>query len=87
MRVLLTVLPLSFVLACSPAASDRDDPPQLPAPSEHVPGEEDEGHKELRRAWIEELHRAAPDVDWRAIEARSVEELDEWVAEAQDETQ
>jgi photosystem II stability/assembly factor-like uncharacterized protein len=40
-----------------------------PAPTEHI---QDEGaeqrHKRERKRWIEEMHLAPPDVDWRAIE-------------------
>jgi hypothetical protein len=44
-------------------------PPPMPLPTEHRQSEDAEKrHKLERRQWIEQMHRAAPDVDWRAIE-------------------
>jgi hypothetical protein len=44
-------------------------PPAGPLPTEHRQSEDAEKrHKIERRQWIEEMHRAAPDVDWRALE-------------------
>jgi photosystem II stability/assembly factor-like uncharacterized protein len=44
----------------------------LPLPTEHFLDEDAERrHSEQRRAWRESLHRAAPDVDWRAIEVEN----------------
>lgn len=61
----------AFVLAC---AALRERVANLPAvadprPTEHTldPDAEERQHR-LRRAWREGLHRAAPGVDWRAIE-------------------
>jgi len=42
-------------------------PPPRPRPADHDEG--DGGRHELRERWLEEMHRAAPGVDWRAIEA------------------
>jgi hypothetical protein len=42
---------------------------RFPAPTEHLLRENAEReNKEKREAWIENLHRAAPGTDWRAIE-------------------
>ncbi len=40
-----------------------------PPPTEHwlAPDAEEKG-KAARKAWVEKMHRAAPDVDWKAIE-------------------
>jgi len=59
---LFSALALLFVLAPRGARN-------YPAPTEHTLDEDAERrNRTLRRAWIEEMHRAAPDVDWRAIE-------------------
>jgi photosystem II stability/assembly factor-like uncharacterized protein len=39
---------------------------QRPRPADHR--EDDEQRHELRERWIEQMHRTAPGVDWRAIE-------------------
>ena len=44
----------------------------LPPPTEHWLDENAESrNKSAREAWIEEMHRAAPDVDWREIERQN----------------
>ncbi len=44
-------------------------PSPMPLPTEHRLSEDAESRNKLqRRQWIEEMHRAAPGVDWRAIE-------------------
>jgi len=44
----------------------------LPPPTEHREDRDAERrHRDERRAWIEEMHRTAPGVDWRAIERRN----------------
>ena len=60
----LCVLPIA---ACSKQAPMNVAPGQ-PAPTEHRldPGAEKKLGPE-RKAWIEQMHRTAPDVDWRAI--------------------
>lgn len=40
-----------------------------PAPISDNPGERGEDFRARRQAWIEHLHRAAPDVDWRQQDA------------------
>jgi photosystem II stability/assembly factor-like uncharacterized protein len=46
----------------------------LPPPTEHFLDEEaEEENAGARRAWMESMHRAAPDVDWRVIERRNGE--------------
>lgn len=78
----LAVLAGGSLLACAPAPSGSPRPsgdaaakaelPALPRPTEHWLDEDAEHeNKEGRFAWLEELHRAAPDVDWRAIEERN----------------
>ena len=42
---------------------------RTPAPIEDQPGERGEDFKQRRQAWIEHMHRAAPEVDWRAQDA------------------
>ena len=45
---------------------------ELPRPTEHVQDDDAEArHKAGRKKWIEGMHRAAPGVDWRAIERRN----------------
>jgi len=52
-------------LLIDPAIAGRS----LPAPTEHRLGEGTEAeNKAARKRWFAELHRAAPDVDWKAIE-------------------
>lgn len=44
----------------------------LPIPTEHVLDEDAESEQRVARLrWIEEMHRTAPEVDWRAIERRN----------------
>jgi photosystem II stability/assembly factor-like uncharacterized protein len=64
MRTLTPWLPLLLLTSCSVSAELG-----LPAPTEHrlEPGAE-AAHKSARRAWREQMHRAAPGDDWRAIE-------------------
>jgi len=51
------------------AADVRPDGSTTPQPTEHWLDEDAERRNKLeRKAWIEYLHRTAPDVDWRAIE-------------------
>jgi hypothetical protein len=57
--------PRSSVESAVPGA-ERARPP-MPVPTEVGREDEEEMHRE-RAAWIERLHRSAPDVDWRAIE-------------------
>ncbi len=47
----------------------------MPLPTENWISEEDEEESsESRKKWFEELHRSAPDVDWRLIERRNGEQ-------------
>ena len=41
----------------------------LPAPTDPRGGGDDQQRRHLRERWVEEMHRAAPGTDWRAIEA------------------
>jgi photosystem II stability/assembly factor-like uncharacterized protein len=52
--------------------------PVAPAPTEHwLDAEAEKRNKAERKAWIEHMHRTAPDVDWRAVERENgaVEQL------------
>lgn len=57
------LLPLLLPLLLLGCAST----PPLPSPTEH--DEDSDGRREHRERWLEQLHRTAPGVDWRAIEA------------------
>ena len=71
-------LPLFLLAGCESAVAPRlevdsravAETPLMPAPTEHLlrTDAEAQHHKAGRKAWIEELHRTAPEVDWRAIE-------------------
>jgi hypothetical protein len=77
------VVPFLFLAACSveselplrvaPELAGRS----LPPPTEHVLEEEaEERNKDARKQWFEQMHRTAPDVDWRAVEkANGVAEM------------
>jgi len=59
---------LALALLCAGCAG-RARTPFLPRPTENLLAEDAEAEqREKRLAWIEEMHRTAPDVDWRAIE-------------------
>ena len=65
------ILPALLLGAPDPEPGFHDPRPArlLPPPTEHrLDPDAERRHKEERRAWIEEMHRAAPGVDWRAIE-------------------
>ena len=64
------LLPLVLLLAGCALPSDLSrDGAARPQPTEHELEEGAEGeNRERREAWIEERHRAAPDVDWRALQ-------------------
>lgn len=81
-RKILTVL--SIAAAAAVAASialilDRTGPEKIPpAPTEHRLREEaEEENKIARKRWLEEMHRAAPGVDWRAVERENGRALQE----------
>jgi hypothetical protein len=64
---------LAGILFCCLCLATLNGSPQgfrrPPAPTEHYLDEEAEERNAIgRKAWIERMHRAAPDVDWRAIE-------------------
>ena len=78
-------LGLSVLVACSGDPS-RSQPVQIralpateanlderwPQPVDHVLDDgAEERNRELREAWLEAMHRAAPDVDWREIERQN----------------
>ncbi len=63
--VLLSLL----VCACSPNELEEVERPR---PTEHSLAPDTEGlQKERRKAWFEEMHKSAPDVDWQEIERKN----------------
>jgi len=76
-RTLPLALGFTLALACRAPLDDAQVPwgrTPAPIPTEHVLDEDAERvNKRERLAWIEEMHRHAPDVDWRAIEERNRE--------------
>ena len=72
MRIPRLVWTLPLLFACSgssPTAAPPGEQPATPAPTEHRLDPDAERRNKVGRArWIEELHRAAPGLDWRAIE-------------------
>ncbi|MFH1679568.1 MAG: FlgD immunoglobulin-like domain containing protein [Candidatus Eisenbacteria bacterium] len=65
LRVSLALLPLIALLILLPHRPAK----KPPAPTEHRLREDaEERNRSLRREWIEQMHRAAPGTDWRAIE-------------------
>ncbi len=71
-------LALAAAFACRAADSTDPTPPDrarraearaLPRPTEHLLDEGAEArHKQARKDWMREMHRAGPGVDWQAIE-------------------
>lgn len=58
--------------------------PSIPSPTEHRQNPDAEKrHKLERRQWIEQMHRTAPGVDWRAIEQGNGKQRQQWHREAQ----
>ena len=61
-------------MCCLPAFGSDNTPsvsaPIFPQPVSDQPGERGEDYNQRRREWIEHMHRAAPDVDWRAQDGR-----------------
>ncbi|HZL99422.1 MAG TPA: hypothetical protein VFD43_04135, partial [Planctomycetota bacterium] len=80
-RTALVHGPAAALLALIPAlaacqARDTGSPQALrPPPTEHwLSPDAEAANKQKRKAWIESLHRAPPDVDWRQIERRNGEQ-------------
>lgn len=68
-RALVLLICAVLVPAILQRAGETDRTPRrLPAPLELAPGERAD-YQRRREAWIEQLHRAAPDIDWRAQDA------------------
>ncbi len=71
----------------APVAHSGPQPTQgtvLPTPGTVHPGqsaEQEEDNQILRQRWMEEMHRAAPGVDWRAIERQNAREA--WLRKQQ----
>jgi len=71
MRELAIVVLACCAAACGPAQAEQPHErlKEGPEPTENWLGEEAEAESNAgRERWLEELHRAPPDVDWRAIE-------------------
>ena len=76
MRKGLWIVIGSLVAACAePNSSDSlASARRFPMPTEPVlDGDALERNAEARKRWIEQMHKTAPDVDWRAIERRNGE--------------
>lgn len=62
---------------CSLLATACNSKQDIPAPTQNGPSavadeqREDSDNRAAREAWMEAMHRAAPDVDWRRIEHRN----------------
>lgn len=67
----LTSVVSVLLLVVAGCASEHAKPDALrtPQPVADQPGESGSDFQDRRRAWIEQLHRAAPDVDWRKQDA------------------
>lgn len=70
-------LALLLLLLVAAACARSTEPLARPAPTDPRARGEGDGGESLRRLererWIEDMHRAAPGVDWRAIEERNRE--------------
>lgn len=64
MQKLILLFPIIFVLSC------QNEVVQRPAPTETIIKEdmEEKGKSEARKKWLKEVHRAAPEVDWKSVE-------------------
>jgi len=68
MTMFLSVIALCFFSLQLNQDNNNSSPP-IPLPTEHRQSEDAESRNKLeRRQWFEQMHRAAPGVDWRAIE-------------------
>ncbi len=71
-RFVIGIGSLLLLTACS-STPEEEVMPHLrqahPGPTEHfLEDDAEESNREQREAWIEEMHRAAPGVDWRSVE-------------------
>lgn len=74
----LVAVALAALPACEQRPDDRVADPIATHPQPigaKAPGHDEDELKEGRARWIERMHRAAPGVDWRAIEHRNHEAL------------
>lgn len=66
---------LALVASCAQSAAPAGPLTLLPPPQEGsaelAQGQDEERNQIERERWMEEMHRAAPGVDWRAIEAEN----------------
>jgi photosystem II stability/assembly factor-like uncharacterized protein len=61
----------ALLAACSAGPATPTAPPR---PTEHrLDDDAERDNKSRRKAWMEQMHRAPPDVDWRAVERASGE--------------
>jgi hypothetical protein len=56
--------------ACRSVITRSVSAPFFPQPVSDQPGERGKDYHQRRREWIEHMHRAAPDADWRAQDSR-----------------
>lgn len=66
-------LALVLLAGCGGSGELPRPNPRIPAPVDEQPGERGRDFGERRRAYFERLHRAAPGVDWRALDAAHVD--------------
>lgn len=59
--------------ACRSGALPTAGPERFPQPTDPRGQGDDETRRRERERWIEEMHRTAPDVDWRAVERANQE--------------
>jgi hypothetical protein len=60
-----------YLGGCSSVITRSVSAPAFPQPVSDQPGEHGKEYQQRRREWIEQMHRTAPDVDWRVQDARS----------------
>lgn len=65
------LLLLTGACAYHAESGPRVEPGTLPLPTDPRAGQDEDDLREGRLRWIEEMHLAAPDVDWREIEERN----------------
>ena len=86
-RVVWLGLPLLVLGACQQPSSAAPRTALLPPATGEDPevagSQNEEGNQEKRREWMEQRHRTAPGVDWRAIEAENARAAAERKALAQ----
>ncbi|MCP3980083.1 MAG: hypothetical protein GY716_12325 [bacterium] len=70
LAVLLSLVACGHTADPAPVEQPADLLPVLPQPIEHrLDRDAEKRNRDDRRAWIESMHRSAPDVDWRELES------------------